>query len=53
MGDWDEAEQMNYREMNRVVAALCGLIGFGVITMIALTTLETVTPQPDLTFYFQ
>lgn len=44
---------MNFREMNRAVAALCGLIGFGVITMIALTTLETDIAQSDMTFYFR
>lgn len=44
---------MNYGEMNRVVAALCGLIAFGVITMIALTTIDTEAAQSDVTVYFR
>ncbi len=42
---------MNYRDMNRVAAAVCGLIVFAVIVMIGISTLEQPAAADDVTFF--
>lgn len=43
---------MNYREMNRLAAMLCGVVGFGVILMIGYTTFDLSETRDTVNFYF-